>query len=320
MANYQRLRNAPGLTPENICIRLSELAKEVPADEAIVEIGVYRGRTVSYLGYGARLGEGAAVYGIDPWDLQDQRTQSREQRRLRFADAGTRRIAEQTVQQQGMRGYVTLIRGFSTQVAETWTGPKVGLLYVDGDHARDSVIADVSAWLPHLADGAVLAFDDYGTTHNPGVVEAVNALVEEGLLVVEEVIDGQLAIATLAAGHDPVDTPASEKVEGVEVIDESGTAGAGEAVNADTGEVTAPGEPLPEIPPDQYAEDAEPIPPSRKVAGAELPPPPPRSGAGSGVENWREYAVQVTSRPAQTWANLNRQEIIDELTGMGIIE
>lgn len=356
MANLQRLRNTPGLTPESICLRLYELAKAVPGDEAIVEIGVYKGRTVCYLGLGARHGEQPQVVGIDPWDLQDQRTQSREQQRLRFAAAGTRRVAERTVQQQGMRSHVTLIQGFSTQVAESWDGPKVGLLYVDGDHEAESVLADVRAWLPHLAEGPVIAFDDYGVTHNPGVAEAVNQLVEEGLLTVEEVIDGQLAIATLTAGHEPVEhdkteapsvekstdtTETVEKIEG-EVVETDTEPG--EAVNADTGEVTPPGEPLPEIPDrhadeiaahDRFVEAADKLDPATTPAKVldpespdhpgkriteERPAPPPRSGAGSGVGAWREYAAQVTTRPAQTWAKMNRQEVIDELTAMGAIE
>jgi predicted O-methyltransferase YrrM len=320
MANLQRLRNAPGLTPEDICIRLSELARQVPGDEAIVEIGVYKGRTVSYLAFGTRQGEGAAVYGIDPWDLQDQRTQTRAQRRLGFADVTTRRIAERTVQQQGMRAHVTLIRGFSTEIAESWDGPKIGLLFVDGDHTHESVRADVQAWLPHLAEGPVIAFDDYGKTVNPGVSQAVNEFVDEGLLVVEEIVgDGQLAIATLAVGHEPVDARTETEREADEQaqasreeipaeIVESDTAGTGEAVNADTGEITAPGEPLPPIEQDdgEALEEAQ-------------PEPPPRSGAGSGVGAWRAYAEQVTTRPAATWAQMNRQEIIDELTGMGVL-
>jgi predicted O-methyltransferase YrrM len=311
MANLQRLRSTPGLTPEDVCIRLSELARAVPGDEAIVEIGVYKGRTVCYLAFGARQGEGAHVYGIDPWDLQDQRALTREQRRLRFGETNTRQVAERTVQQQGMRQYVTLFRGFSTEIAASWDRPKIGLLFVDGDHSYDSVRADVEAWLPHLAEGPVIAFDDYGKTHNPEVSKAVNQFVEDGLLVVEEIVgDGQLAIATLAAGHEPdlrtdTEREADEQARG-EVV-ESDTAGAGEAINVETGEVTAPGEPLPPIEQD----DGEPLPPPEPQQ--QLPEPPPRSGSGSGAEAWREYAHKVTDLDATVLAGMNRQEIIDRL-------
>lgn len=307
MANTQRLRRAPGLTPEPICLRLADLARRVSADEAIVEIGVYRGRTTSYLAFGARYGQQAHVYGVDVFDL-------RRLGRHSVPEAEARR----TLRQQGMTAYVTLIKGFSADVAATWDGPKIGLLFIDGDHSTAGVRKDVEAWSPHLADDAVIAFDDFGGNPRAGVATAVNEFVESGLLVVEEVVEGRLAIATLAEGHEPdlrtdtereADEQAAasrgQEIEG-EIV-ETGTM-PGEAVNADTEEVTAPGEPLPEI----QQVDGEPLPEGR-------PEPPPRAGAGSGVEAWREYAHQVIEIDGTVLAEMSRAEIIKRLEREGII-
>lgn len=327
MANLQRLRQAPGLTPENLCIRLTELAREVPADQAIVEIGVYKGRTLCYLAHGARQGQQPHVYGIDPWDLPGNRPPAR----LRFTDAATRLTAERTVRQQGMRHHTTLIQGFSTDVAASWAGPPVGLLYVDGDHSYEAVKADVEAWLTHLAEGAVVAFDDYGVTHNPQVPEAVDQLAADGFIAIEEIYEGQLAIATVTAGAPAVQQP---------------QAPAGDAIDAGTGQTTGPDEPLPEIPngesegthvhqrdaqgycttcdagpPSDLPEpvvdnraDTEPVPEPQ-----DRPEPPPRTGKGSGVEAWREYASAVTGAPVVSYVALNRAEIIDLLEREGVI-
>lgn len=48
------------------------------------------------------------------------------------------------------------------------------------------------------------------------------------------------------------------------------------------------------------------------------PEPPPQSGQGSGVENWREYAAATTGTPASDWADKSRSEIIDDLASRNI--
>jgi predicted O-methyltransferase YrrM len=55
-------------------------------------------------------------------------------------------------------------------------GHPVDLLYVDSSHEREQTIAEVEAWLPHLAPGAAIVFDDYSHPGYPGVREAIEAL------------------------------------------------------------------------------------------------------------------------------------------------
>ena len=38
---------------------------------------------------------------------------------------------------------------------------------------------------------------------------------------------------------------------------------------------------------------------------------PPESGPGSGVEQWRAYAVKLTGQDADFFAGMNRDEVID---------
>jgi hypothetical protein len=55
----------------------------------------------------------------------------------------------------------------------------VDLLYVDGWHSYDAVIADGQAWLPHLSSRGVVVFDDYACY--PEVRAAVEELADRGL-------------------------------------------------------------------------------------------------------------------------------------------
>ena len=74
----------------------------------------------------------------------------------------------------GIRPLVTTIKGFSLDVAKTWKAdghPKVALLWHDAAHHHDEVLADLRAWLPLMADDAVVVLHDAGNP-NYGVVSA----------------------------------------------------------------------------------------------------------------------------------------------------
>lgn len=54
------------------------------------------------------------------------------------------------------------------------------LLFIDSSHLREPTVAEYRAWLPHLAQGALVIFDDYGHPDWPGVQEAVEELALAG--------------------------------------------------------------------------------------------------------------------------------------------
>ena len=69
---------------------------------------------------------------------------------------------------------VTNIRLMPTttlEAARTWTEP-IDYLYIDADHSYEAVLADLSAWVPHVRPGGVIAGDDYDNRSFPGVKAA----------------------------------------------------------------------------------------------------------------------------------------------------
>lgn len=52
----------------------------------------------------------------------------------------------------------------------------VDLLYIDSSHEREQTVAEVRAWQPALAEGALVVFDDYAHPDFGGVREAVSEL------------------------------------------------------------------------------------------------------------------------------------------------
>ncbi len=187
-------KRVQGATPEDILITLADFAAQVPADQEIVELGVFQGRTALQMAWGARQGQGAHVTAIDPWALEGNVYDPP------FTEDASRRWAAHWVQSLGYSRDITLINDFSHNVARSWTGQPVGLLYVDGDHTKEGARRDIEAWAEHLAPGARIAVDDYGHPDWPGVGEALDELVAEGVLDELQVFHDRLAVTKLATG------------------------------------------------------------------------------------------------------------------------
>lgn len=157
-----------GIYEEAAGRELRRLAARVPIDQAIVEIGVFRGRSLAFLADGA---DGSWVYGVDPWNLP-------RPSKAKYNSDSTYGYVRDL-----FKGFanVTLVRDFSVEAAAKYGGPKIGLLHIDADHRAAGVRADFGAWERHLAPGATVCFDDHHDDF-PGVKQVVAELVRKGKL------------------------------------------------------------------------------------------------------------------------------------------
>lgn len=171
------LSELEGLIPTEVGEALYEHASRVDPDFAIVEVGSYKGKSTCYLGAGARAGRGAHVWAVEPWDLPGNVTG-----RFGFAQEATKKAFFRQVKEMGLEDQITAIQAFGVDAASDWDGPRVGLLYIDGDHAAPSVRADFEAWRKHLAPAATVVFDDLDTKRNPGVRRVIDDLRRRGIL------------------------------------------------------------------------------------------------------------------------------------------
>jgi cephalosporin hydroxylase len=78
------------------------------------------------------------------------------------------------------------IKGNSTDIdtinklKDILNGRKIDILFIDGDHSYDGVIADYRLYNGFVADGGYIIFDDYmDKEHSPDVRLAVDYLVKE---------------------------------------------------------------------------------------------------------------------------------------------
>jgi predicted O-methyltransferase YrrM len=142
----------------------------------IVEIGSYLGNSTIYLALG-----GNDVHAVDP---HTPKSMIQLPGMAGEAEAGIRGVEPgdpsqsflSNLERFGVRDRVSYHRAHSSDVARTWSGEAVRLLYVDGMHTYAAVSEDYEAWRPFLADRHVVLFDDYLW---PAVEHAVNDLRKE---------------------------------------------------------------------------------------------------------------------------------------------
>ena len=137
--------------------RLAKMAAQVPASQAIVELGSHRGLSSCWLIHGSRAGHRAHVTCIDPWPLYGSGIADADKP---WAEEGALEQWQQNVDLVSGWPLVTPLRSTAVAVAATWAKP-VGLLFHDADHLYESVKDDYLAWLPYLVPGAWVAVHDF---------------------------------------------------------------------------------------------------------------------------------------------------------------
>jgi hypothetical protein len=182
---------------EPVARLLFALARDVPAEQAIVEIGSCAGYSTVFLARGAAIGGGATVHCLDPWGLPASSAYSEE------AYAAGLRVGEDTwrefqanVARAGLGGSVVAHRAHAHRYSRRWPRAlAIGLLYVDGDHSEWGAYADWHLWRPHLADGAAVVFHDYGLASVERAVRRIEPGVMREARVVGTGYRGQEALA-----------------------------------------------------------------------------------------------------------------------------
>jgi predicted O-methyltransferase YrrM len=165
--------DVPGRLSEAAGEELRALAAKVPADQLIVEIGAYLGRSTCFLAEGSRAGQRAQVASVDAWDL-DGNTTGPDANPGMYVEPDNYSRYLTHVEACGVRGLVTPVQAFSSE-AEIPDTP-IGLLFIDAAHDYEGVKADIRRYVPRVARGGVVVFDDY-KTHCRGVDKAVDRLL-----------------------------------------------------------------------------------------------------------------------------------------------
>jgi predicted O-methyltransferase YrrM len=162
---------------------LFNAARALPDGSNIVEIGSFKGRSTCCLAFGCR-GSRKKIFAVDSFNGND----------WDFPERDFLKEFQHNLERCGLSNFVEPTVGLSTAVAKTWKKP-IHMLFVDGSHRYEDVLADFEGFFPHVADGGLVAFHDVVDTW-PGVYEAWNNVLQHRLT-------DRGSCSTLAFGRKP---------------------------------------------------------------------------------------------------------------------
>jgi MMP 1-O-methyltransferase len=162
--NYRQAAEAArGFMPPDEGIALYETAAQYAHVGPIGEIGTYCGKSTIYLAAAARE-TGQLVVTVDHHRGSEEIQPGWEHHDPEVVDPATGRMDtlpffRAALASAGLEEHVIAIVGGSRDVARIW-GTPLGMLFIDGGHSEEHVVADYEGWAPWVAVGGALAFHD----------------------------------------------------------------------------------------------------------------------------------------------------------------
>lgn len=120
--------------------------------EAILEIGSWKGKSTICLALGSRDGRKVPVYAVDP-HLGTQEQEIWLDGRSSFG------IFKENITRAGLGHIVMPLVKRSTEAATDWNKP-ISFLWIDGDHSYAAAKQDFELFVKWVVDGGIVAFHD----------------------------------------------------------------------------------------------------------------------------------------------------------------
>jgi hypothetical protein len=155
------------------------LAERAAGSNIVIEVGAWKGRTTKVLALARHV-----VYAVDHWKGCPGVSVVMDEVMKRGSDALFCEFLE-NLDFEIRAGKVVSIPNESEKAAEIVSGilGKIGcladMLFIDGDHAYESVKRDIRLWTPLVKPGGLICGHDYDHADWPGVVRAVDEIFKK---------------------------------------------------------------------------------------------------------------------------------------------
>ncbi len=161
--NLDNISKIKGFLDELEAQRLFDLACEASRLGPCLEIGSYCGKSAVFLGTACK-SNNAVLFSVDHHTGSEEQQQGQEYFDPELFDettgkVDTLRLFRKTLTVFDLEENVVAVIGRSEIVGRAWNTP-LGLLFIDGSHAYESVLTDYQIWAKHLLPGGYLIFHD----------------------------------------------------------------------------------------------------------------------------------------------------------------
>lgn len=157
-----------------------KMAKELPNNFKIIEIGCFFGKSCSYLAVElANLGKTGDFYVVDTFKGSNEAGHKRIMSRYGVNDFYN--LFTENLDEGGIRNLVIPIKSTSIAASKLFNDRYFDMVCIDGDHSYDAVKQDIRHWYDKIKIGGTLGGDDikWGTVHK-AVTESLDNVNIEG--------------------------------------------------------------------------------------------------------------------------------------------
>ena len=145
------------------------VVKDYPDFKRFVEVGVWKGHSIRHLARALKDRDGVSIWAVD---LFESSPIPKEDRKLEVENLAA--IYEANLNDYGVRDMITDIIGYSDECAKEFEDGSLDFVFIDADHSKEAVIANLRAWIPKVKKGGIIGGHDW-----PHVKYAVNQFFPE---------------------------------------------------------------------------------------------------------------------------------------------
>ncbi len=161
--DIKKLSTVKGFLDEKEAQRLFDLALEASRLAPCLEIGSYCGKSAVFLGSACKENN-AVLFSVDHHTGSEEQQPGQEYFDPDLLDRetgkiNTLRLFRKTLDDFDLADTVVAVIGRSEITGRAWRTP-LGLLFIDGSHAYESVLNDYEIWAGHVLPGGYLVFHD----------------------------------------------------------------------------------------------------------------------------------------------------------------
>jgi MMP 1-O-methyltransferase len=144
-----------GWLTENEIRGLYNVARKLPNNSTVVEIGSWKGKSTITIGLGLRKG---IVYAIDPFNAEGE-PGSKEEYLLKQGNEPLLYQFLNNIKKHGVAKFIIPLRGYSFEFS-TYIDD-IDFLFIDGDHSIEGCSNDFNLYSEKVKKGGYIGFHDF---------------------------------------------------------------------------------------------------------------------------------------------------------------
>jgi len=139
-----------------------------------IELGVWKGNSISYLANLLRNRKGVEIYGVDMFEKSNyiSHTLVKNETVLNLYE-----IYDYNLKRNNVRHLIKDIKGCSWEVAKQFPDEYFDFILIDADHGYQSVKKDILNWFPKIKKSGMFAGHDWECVH---IARAVKEIFKDG--------------------------------------------------------------------------------------------------------------------------------------------